>query len=81
MALVNGMNGQSPAWKILWVKVDAVDAEGHSWRIVDALLERWLDVKEGRAPVALLPLLDPFIDLGTEVDAVGITEATLSAIG
>jgi hypothetical protein len=80
VALVNGMNGQSPAWRILWVKIDARDAEGRSWRIVDAMVERWLDVREGRAPVVLLPLMKPFSELGTEEDAVGITEATLELI-
>lgn len=80
LALVNGMNGQSPAWKILWVKVDAFDSEGHSWRLVDAMVERWLDVKEGRAPVVLLPLLQPFSDLGSDEDAVGVTEISLQPV-
>lgn len=58
-ALVNGMNGPNPAWKVLWVGVEAVDAQGRGWTLIDAMVERWLDTRPGRAPIAVLPLLAP----------------------
>jgi hypothetical protein len=59
MVLVNGMNGLNPAWKILWMRVEAIDSEGRGWCLADAMLERWLDTRVGCAPAAALPLLVP----------------------
>ena len=77
--LSSGMDGRSPAWKILWVKIDALDATGRSWRIADTMLERWLQVKEGYAPLAFVPLKRPCEDLGA-TDVVGAAAATLARI-
>jgi hypothetical protein len=79
MMLVNGMDGQSPGWKILWVKIDVVDSDGHAWKLVDAMLQRWLDVKDNLAPTAFLPLLHPFEDLGLD-DPVGATEVSVTGL-
>ncbi|MCZ7637328.1 MAG: hypothetical protein M5U12_15620 [Verrucomicrobia bacterium] len=31
--LLNGMNGPSPAWRVLWVRLVAVDTDGQSWSL------------------------------------------------
>jgi hypothetical protein len=77
--LVNGMNGRHPAWRLLWIKLDAVDARGQSWRLVDDLSERWLDTQEARAPAYVLPLKRPFESLGSQ-DVVGATPEALQLI-
>jgi len=80
VVLVNGMNGQSPGWRVLWVKVDGVDSEGRSWRFVDTIVEKWLDVREGGAPLVALPVLRPPEDMGlTEV--VGETGTVVERVG
>jgi hypothetical protein len=66
LVLVNGMNGGNPGWRVLWVRVEAVDANGRAWLLADAMLQRWLDTKEDAAPAAFVPLQQPFGDLGTE---------------
>ena len=68
--LVNGMNGRNPEWRLLWIKVDAVDALGRSWKLVDDMSERWLDTRESRAPAYVLPLRRPLEPLGSQ-DVVG----------
>ena len=68
--LVNGMNGRNPEWRLLWIKLDAVDALGRSWKLVDDMSERWLDTRDARAPAYVLPLKRPFAALG-KLDVVG----------
>jgi len=68
--LVNGMNGRQPGWRLLWIKLDGVDAQGRSWKLVDDLSERWLDTQDSRAPAYVLPLKRPFEALGHQ-DVVG----------
>jgi hypothetical protein len=77
--LVNGMSGPNPAWRLLWTQIQAVDDAGHSWELVDAMVERWLDTKEGRAPVFALPLKRPFVELGVK-DVVGSTTGSLALV-
>ena len=77
--LVNGMNGRNPQWRLLWIKIDAVDAEGRSWRLVDDMSERWLDTHETRAPIYVLPLKRPPEPLGDE-DVVGNATTPLTPI-
>jgi hypothetical protein len=73
------MNGRHPAWRLLWVKLDAVDALGRSWRLVDDLSERWLDTEASRAPAYVLPLKRPCPSLGPQ-DVVGTATAALQLI-
>ena len=68
--LVNGMNGRHPGWRLLWIKLDAVDALGRSWKRADDLSERWLDTAESRSPAYALPLKRPPQPLGDR-DVVG----------
>lgn len=70
LVLVNGMTGPSPAWRLLWIKIQAYDESGHSWGLVDAIVERWLDAKEDVSPALVLPLQRPLLDLGLQ-DVVG----------
>jgi hypothetical protein len=77
--LVNGMTGQSPGWKVLWVKLDVVDEAGRGWRIVDTFLDRWLDAKQDCGPVAVLPLAIPFKEL-SEAEIGGGTRVSLRSI-
>lgn len=58
--VVNGMNGPSPAWQILWVGLNVRVASGLTYKLVDSFLERWLDTRPGTAPLAVLPLRRPF---------------------
>jgi hypothetical protein len=80
IVLVNGMNGPQPGWRVLWVKIDAQDADGRTWQIADAMLERWLDTKDGVAPAAPIPLLTPRVDLGTD-DVIGPPCCELEIVG
>jgi hypothetical protein len=77
--MVNGMNGRHPGWRLLWIKLDAVDALGRSWKLVDDLSERWLDTQESRAPAYVLPLRRPFEALGNQ-DVVGTGTTPLALI-
>lgn len=77
--LVNGMDGPSPAWRVLWVRLEAVDAAGRSWLLADAMLERWLETGDARAPVAFLPMQRPLVRLAVE-DAVGVPTIRLTRI-
>jgi len=77
--LVNGMNGRNPEWRLLWIKIDAVDAQGRSWRLVDDMSERWLGTQESRAPAYVLPLKQPIEPLGSQ-DVVGNVTALLTPI-
>lgn len=77
--LVNGMNGSNPAWRVLWCRLEAVDAQGRSWLLLDEMLECWLDSAENRAPLTFLPLQRPFVRLEAE-DAVGIPTCRLERI-
>lgn len=79
LLLLNGMNGSNPAWRVLWVKLEAVDSAGVSWRLADHMLERWLDHKDGTAPVAFIPLQQPFARLET-ADAVGRPTCSLKLV-
>jgi hypothetical protein len=85
VVLVNGMRESrlsldvNPAWRVLWARLEAVDAAGHSWLLADAMLERWLGVDEGQAPGVFLPLKQPFEDLGAK-DVVGKTSCALTPI-
>ncbi len=79
LLLVNGMNNANAAWRVLWVKVEAVDALGASWLLADAMLARWLDHAEGMAPVAFIPLKRPFTRLATE-DVVGRPGCSLKRV-
>jgi hypothetical protein len=77
--LVNGMDGNNPAWRILWARLEAVDAAGKSWLLADAMIERWLDSTDERAPLAFVPLKRPFAQLETE-DVVGQPVCRLTLI-
>ncbi len=68
--LVNGMNRPQPAWRILWARLEAVDANGRAWLLADAMVERWLESSPDRAPLAFLPLKRPVHALGAS-DVVG----------
>lgn len=60
LLLVNGMDGSNPAWRVLWLRVEARDAQGRGWLLADAMLERWLRSSDTEAPVAFIPLQRPF---------------------
>lgn len=77
--LVNGMDGIRPAWRVLWLRLEAVDTEGRSWLLADTLLERWLETNEDRAPVAFVPLQQPFVRLA-EADLIGEPSSRLIRI-
>jgi hypothetical protein len=77
--LVNGMNGPNPAWRVLWCRLEAVDAQGRSWLLLDEMLECWLDISEGRAPLTFLPLSRPLTPLNVD-DAVGVPTGRLDRI-
>lgn len=77
--LVNGMNGPQPAWRLLWIKLDGVDDQGRSWKLVDDFSERWLDTQESRTPAYVLPLKHPFESLGQQ-DVVGPATASLRPV-
>lgn len=77
--LVNGMDGNNPAWRILWARLEAVDASGRSWLLADAMIERWLDSTDERAPLAFVPLRRPFAQLEVE-DVVGPPVCQLTLI-
>ncbi len=79
LILVNGMNGRNPEWRLLWIKLDAVDARGRSWKLVDDISERWLDTRAGRAPAYVLPLKRPFEALGN-LDVVGHATTPLTLV-
>lgn len=74
--LLNGMNGPSPAWRVLWVRLVAVDTDGQSWELADAMLERWLETGPGKAPAAFIPLHQPLRRMEVQ-DGVGRPTATL----
>jgi hypothetical protein len=80
LMILNGMNGVNPAWRLLWARVEVVDATGHSWLLADEMVERWLDVREGAAPGVFLKLRTPAEDLGSE-DVVGPTTCVLEPVG
>ncbi len=80
LVLVNGMTGPSPAWRLLWIKIQACDETGHSWGLVDAMVERWLDSKEDLSPALVLPLQRPFLDLGVQ-DVVGTATVAVRSVG
>ncbi len=79
LLLLNGMNGPNPGWRVLWVKLEAVDSAGASWLLADHMLERWLDHKDGTAPVAFIPLQRPFPRLTTD-DVVGRPSCSLTLV-
>ena len=67
LLLLNGMNQANAAWRVLWVKIEAVDANGASWLLADSMLERWLDNAKGTAPAAFVPLKQPLTRLADDV--------------
>jgi hypothetical protein len=75
LVLVNGMNGTNPGWRVLWARVEAVDGDGRAWLLADAMLQRWLDTKDGASPAAFLPLKHPFelLETGDTIAAPGQT--------
>jgi hypothetical protein len=77
--LVNGMDGSNPAWRVLWARLEVVEASGKSWLLADAMIERWLDSTDERAPVAFVPLKRPFAQLEVE-DVVGQPVCRLTLI-
>lgn len=58
--LVNGMNGTNPAWRVLWLRLEAADVNGRAWLLSDSMPERWLDHTADRAPAMFVPLRTPF---------------------
>ncbi len=60
LLLVNGMNGSNPAWRVLWLRIEALDAQGRGWLLADTMLEQWLRSSDADAPVAFIPLRHPY---------------------
>lgn len=77
--LINGMNGASPAWRVLWIRIEAVDTTGVTWLLADTMLERWLDNEPGRAPAAFIPLKTPF-EKRADTDALGLPTCDLEPV-
>ena len=64
LSLVNGMNKEHPGWHVESVNIEAVTDDNSSWKLCAVQLGRWLDTKESTGNGVVLPLKDPFIELG-----------------